>query len=362
MVPTLSDASQLEEVCAEIAAAAFVGLDTEFMRERTYFAQLALVQIALPGRTYLLDPLTADLHGLGAALATGRGIKVLHAGRQDLELLLQETAALPQPLFDTQLAAGLVGFDEQIGYAELVEKLLGVHLNKDATRTNWAARPLSDRQLTYARDDVVYLEALYTRLDEDLRAKGRRAWLDEDCAALTDPALYRFDPHQLVRRYRQGITMAPAAQAIFTALLCWREQAARTVNLPRGWVVADTVLVDLAQHPPPDLAALAHGTGLDERAVRRFGEALLTTVATAGAAPPRAWPARTLDADGERRYAALVAVVDRRAQELGVAASLIGSRRLLKDVVQGAPPGALARGWRAEVLGGDGLALLGPEH
>lgn len=360
MIPTLSDASELEGLCAEIATAAVVGLDTEFMRERTYFAQLALVQVAVAANTYLVDPLATDVHGLGAALATGTGVKVLHAGRQDLELLLQETAVLPQPLFDTQLAAGLVGFDEQIGYAELVETLLGIHLSKDATRTNWMARPLSPRQIAYARDDVAHLEALYVRLDEDLRAKGRRAWLDEDCAALADPGLYGFDARQLIRRYRQGAAMAPTAQAIFAALLGWREQASRDADLPRGWVVTDDALADLAQHPPQNLADLARCRDLDERTVRRFGDAIVATVAGAGATPPHAWRPRTLSPEEKRRYTALVALVDRRAQELGIAASFIGSRRLLKDIVQGAPPGALARGWRASVLGEDGRALLGP--
>ena len=357
MTELLTDGAALTALAAAITASPWTGLDTEFVRERTYYARLCLIQIATPDTIALVDPLPLDIAPLGQALA-GPGIKVLHAGRQDLELLLQETGTLPAPLFDTQMAAALVGYDEQIGYANLVAQLLKVDLAKDATRTNWAARPLSDRQLAYARDDVRHLEALRAALLAELERLGRSAWLVEDCAALNDPGLYRFSPEQLVRRYRQGANLSTPAQALFQALLLWREDAARKADLPRAWVVADAVLWDLAARPPKGHADLAQRRGLDDRQIRRLGDHLLSVVQEAPDRPLHPWPAARLDPDEERLYQALAALIDARAQALGIQGGVIGSRRTLKEVAQGAAPGNLARGWRAEVLGTEGERLL----
>ena len=285
-------------------------------------------------------------------------MKILHAGRQDLELFLQETGVLPAPLFDTQMAAALVGHDEQIGYANLVAQLLKVDLAKDATRTNWAARPLSGRQLAYAQDDVRHLEALRDALLTELERLGRTAWLTEDCAALNDPALYRFSPEQLVRRYRQGANLSLRGQALFQALLMWREEAARKADLPRSWVLDDAVLVDLAARPPKTRADLGGRRGLDERQVQRLGELLLAVVQEAPDRPLHPWPAARLNPEEDRLYQALTALVDARAKALGIQSGVIGSRRTLKEIVQEGAPGNLARGWRAEILETEGARLL----
>jgi ribonuclease D len=357
MTELLTDGAALAQLSTAITASPWTGLDTEFVRERTYYAKLCLVQVATPDTMALVDPLSLDITPLGQALA-GPGVKILHAGRQDLELLLQETGVLPAPLFDTQMAAALVGHDEQIGYANLVAQLLKVELAKDATRTNWAARPLSDRQLAYAQDDVRHLDALRTALLAELERLGRTAWLVEDCAALNDPGLYRFSPEQLVRRYRQGANLSPPAQALFQALLLWREDAAREADLPRAWVVPDAVLMDLAARPPKGRADLVERRGLDERQVRRLGDQMLNVLQGAPDHPLHPWPAARLDAEEERLYQALAALIDARAQALGIQGGIVGSRRTLKEIAQGAAPGNLARGWRAEVLGAEGERLL----
>lgn len=347
--------TQIEHLCNEVRAAPFIGLDTEFVRERTYYAQLALIQIALPTKIVLVDPLAVDIRPLGHALKDGP-ITLVHAGRQDLELLLQETGVLPSPLFDTQIAAALVGHDEQIGYGPLVQKLLGITLAKDATRTNWAARPLTPHQCQYAEDDVRYLDALYQKLAAALTVHQRRAWLEEETAQLTDPGMYHPEPDQLLRRYRQGVALPQPARNRFGALLLWREATAQKVNLPRAWVIADPVLVDLALHPPTHIADLANRRGLDTRAINRFGEDLLR-VCTDSHSEYR-WPSALLDAEEDRIYKELVQLVDTRAKTLGIAASLIASRKTLKEIAQGAPPGPLARTWRAQVLGESGQTLL----
>ncbi|WP_298135177.1 ribonuclease D [Acidiferrobacter sp.] len=357
MTELLHDASALASWGAAIVASPWTGLDTEFFRERTYYAKLCLVQVATPDAITLVDPLHLDIRPLGAALA-GPGVKILHAGRQDLELLLQETGVLPAPLFDTQIAAALAGYDEQIGYANLVAEVLKVNLAKDATRTDWAARPLSDRQLAYAQDDVRYLEALRQALLAELDRLGRVAWLTEDCASLNDPAHYDFSLTQLVRRHRQGANLPIAAQGRFQALLLWREEAARQANLPRAWVIADAVLVDLALRPPKNRADFGQRPGLDDRQIRRLGDQLISVIEAAPERPAHPWPAARLAPEDERPYQALAALVDARAQALGIGAGVIGSRRMLKEIAQGAPPQELTRGWRAEVLGTEGDRLL----
>ncbi|MHB1513731.1 ribonuclease D [Acidiferrobacter sp.] len=357
MTELLTGGTALAALSAAIAASPWTGLDTEFVRERTYYAKLCLIQTATPDGIVLTDPLGLDIRPLGQALA-GPGVKILHAGRQDLELLLQETGVLPAPLFDTQIAAALVGHDEQIGYANLVAKLLKVELTKDVTRTNWAARPLSERQLAYAQDDVRYLDTLRAALLGELERLGRVAWLVEDCAALNDPALYRFSPEQLVRRYRQGSGLSTPAQSLFEALLLWREEAARQADLPRTWVLADAVLVDLAARPPKTHADLEHRRGLDERQIQRLGDRVLAVTHDAPDRPTHPWPAARLSPEEESVYQALTTLIDTRAQTLGIQPGVIGSRRTLKEIAQGAPPGNLAQGWRADVLEIEGQRLM----
>lgn len=357
MTELLTDQEALAALCRDLTKASWVGLDTEFVRERTYYAELCLVQLALPDALVLVDPLRVDIRPLAQALQ-GPGLKIVHAGRQDLELLLQETEGLPSPLFDTQIAAALIGHHDQIGYGNLVAQLLSVELNKDATRTNWALRPLSERQLAYAQDDVRYLDVLHDKLASELSRLGRMDWLREDCQTLTDPNLYRFHPDQLVHRYRQGANLSPVGQALFQDLLVWREAAAKAADLPRNWVFPDAILAELAAHPPKDRADLATRRGLNHQSLERWGDALMATVDGAESSPRRAWAAPRLDPDEERLYTALVAHVDACAKALGIEAGVLCSRRALKEMVQGGPSGNLARGWRAEVLGPRGAHLL----
>lgn len=357
MTELLTNPDALDALCAAIKDASFVGLDTEFVRERTYFAKLCLIQVALPDAIVLIDPLEVDIRPLGVALKATNA-KILHAGRQDLELLLQETGELPAALFDTQMAAALAGHDEQIGYAGLVAHRLKVELNKDATRTNWALRPLSSGQLAYAKDDVRYLEALREDLGQELTRLGRLDWLAEDCGALTDRTLYSFSAAQLTRRYRQGAGLSGHAQSIFQELLVWRESQAKMVDLPRTWVIADGALVDLAQNPPKDRADFCRRRDLNKPSVAPLADAILKVIEEAPGVPTYPWAPPTLKPEEERLYAALVAVIEARAKDLAFKAGVICSRRNLKEIAQGVNPGPLAYGWRLQVLGEEGAQLL----
>lgn len=337
----------LATCCAAFGAAHWLALDTEFERSRTYFAELCLVQVAAAGAVACIDALAlADLAPLVASWA-GRTV-ILHAARQDLEVLVQRCGSLPETLFDTQLAAALCGHAEQIGYGDLVADILGVRLAKAATRTDWRQRPLSAEQLAYAADDVRYLEPVAEHLRGRLAAQGRLAWLAEDCAALLERGLYETAPARAWTRLK-GIGGLPApARARAAGLAAWREEAARARNLPRGWLLTDAALLDLAQRPPRDLRALAAHGEVEPGILRRHGETLLALLAAPGAAPPagRARPDGALRDAGKQLAARLQA----RAQALGVAPGMLATRAELEGLVAGEWSPRLAAGWRHDVL------------
>lgn len=355
----IDDAAALAAFCAGLEPTAVVAFDTEFERSRTYFAELCLVQVACGDALACIDTLALqELAPLAAALTRGTGAKVVHAARQDLEVLQQRTGSLACPLFDTQIAAALCGHPEQIGYADLVRIELGIELAKTATRTDWRQRPLSAEQLAYAADDVRYLAPLAAILEARLHALGRRTWLDEDCAALLDPALYQPPVTEAWTRLKSLSGLPPAARSRAAALANWREQAARTHNLPRNWVVKDAALYELAGRAPADLRGLAELAVLEPGTVRRHGQAILAAMANAGATPPVV-PGR-LTAAGRAALQALTVEVQARAAALGISPAVLATRAELEAVLCGRPPGRLRNGWRAGVLGIEFGAVQNP--
>ncbi|MDH4312956.1 MAG: ribonuclease D, partial [Gammaproteobacteria bacterium] len=239
----IQDPGELEAAIFRLHGADRLALDTEFMRERTYHAQLCLVQIATEPDCYLIDPLVGlDLAPLHELLRDRSKLKILHAARQDLEVLLQSGGTVPGPLFDTQVAAALLGFPPQVGYAELVARQLGHSIDKGQTRTDWSRRPLTPAQVAYAADDVRHLLTLHTDLQAALVAKGRANWVAEEAAAYEDPALYRTDPALAWRRLKGLNRLRPAEQSAARALADWRERRAIESDKPRGWILADEAL------------------------------------------------------------------------------------------------------------------------
>jgi ribonuclease D len=359
----ITDERALADLCRALASADWLALDTEFLRERTYRARLCLVQVATPEVVACIDPLALPgLAPLAELLHAPRPLKVLHAARQDLEVFHDLEARVPQPVFDTQVAAAYLGHDDQVGYGALVTEITGVTLAKAHTRTDWSRRPLSAEQLEYAADDVRYLRPLYEALRERLEARGRLAWAEDDCRQLTDPALYRADPEQAWRRLKGGADLPPANQQLLRALAAWRERAAQERNLPRAWVVRDEVLFELARRAPETGQALAGVSTLEDGARRRFGPELLATLAAARAAEPQVlWPrlaplTPAQAALGKR----LMARVRELAQEHALAPAVIATRREVEQLVRGADPGELLRGWRAELIAPALRPLLAP--
>jgi ribonuclease D len=255
----VTDPAQLTDATASFAGLPAIALDTEFMRERTYYARLCLLQLAGRGRIALVDPLAiTDLSPVAALLGDTAQVKILHAARQDLEVLYPLLGGVAAPVFDTQIAAALLGHPAQMGYGELVAKITGIVLTKGHARTDWARRPLSPEQLHYAADDVRHLETLRDELGTRLDALGRLPWLQEDCRALQDPALYVTEPERAWQRFKGADRLVPQERAALRALAAWREARAMRRNLPRGWILTDETLRDAARLRPA-LLGLASG-------------------------------------------------------------------------------------------------------
>ncbi len=280
-VKNIKDTAALAEHCQRLAGSPWLAVDTEFERVNTYYPELCLLQVANAADTLIIDPLAiSDLDPLFALLYDPGVIKVFHAARQDLELFYHLRGDLPEPVHDTQIAAALCGFDQQIGYANLVREVLEVELPKTQTRTNWKQRPLSPQQIDYAADDVIYLGRLYTELHAKLGGAGKSGEFEQQCLALHNPALYEPDPETLWRRLKhRAVKQFNARQKnVLKQLTAWREITARTKNRPRKWILKDHLLVEMARQLPADRAALADIDGLSDRLIDRHGRDWLSII------------------------------------------------------------------------------------
>lgn len=344
----------LESLCGQLTSCASVAVDTEFVRERTYNAQLCLIQLRGGDRLALVDPLAGvDLGPLKALLVDPDVEKVIHAARQDLEVLSQVMGTVPEPVFDTQVAAALTGNGDQVGYAALVKDLLGVELPKGETRTDWSRRPLTRQQLDYALDDVRYLPELRAKLGETLTTMGRGAWMDEEMAALREPSLYRVEPAEAWRRIRYRWPLSERSQAALVALAGWREEQAIRSDRPRGWIMKDDVLLTLATDLPTDADALDTLDALPPGTVKRHGAALTALIVDAieGVPDTPAPPPDPRDPEREALAKSLMKRVRARASELGISAPMLATRRDIESLVRGETEIGLLRGWRREVIG-----------
>ncbi len=331
-----------------------LALDTEFVRERTYYPKLCLIQAAAAGDVALIDALAiADGGALGPLLTDRLRPKLLHAARQDIEALLPVTGVPFAPVFDTQQAAALLGFPAQVGYAELVRQLLGIELAKGHARTDWARRPLSAEQLAYAADDVRYLPALAESLEQKLAAAGRRAWLDEESAALTDITLYRVEPAQAWRRLKGLERMDAAALAAARGLAEWRELRAMARDLPRGWILPDAAIYELAAARPATREALARVVAVPPGTAARAVDELLAAIA----AHPADGSARGAGDPGRpgpeqlRLQKALQARLAAIAADLEIQPEVLATRRELAALARGEHDVPAMNGWRKAVVG-----------
>ncbi|HTV97177.1 MAG TPA: ribonuclease D [Steroidobacteraceae bacterium] len=340
-----------------------IGLDTEFLRERTFFPKLCLLQLAAAGEVWCVDTLRCgSLEPLVPALARGSARKVIHSARQDLEAFYLNVRHVISPVFDTQIAAGCVGLKPQLGYADLVRTLLDVTVPKGQTRTDWSKRPLTPAQLEYATDDVAYLNEAAERLTERLRALGREAWVLEDCRMLEDPALYEPDPEQAWKRLRNLRQLEPAMRARAKVLAVWRERTARERNLPRGWIVPDEALFRTAAELPANAAALAASLSPQRPMPHALAQELLGALreSSTGEAldePPSSDSRPT--PEQKRVMERLAALIDAHAAALGISAEILATRGELKALAMGDRHAPVLTGWRRAEIGDRLLEALG---
>lgn len=368
-VPPVITSAELLHALDRLADAEFVALDTEFMRESTYFPKLCLLQIATPGPggsdafCALIDPLAVpDLQPLWDFLNDRRRTKVLHAARQDLEVLsVAMRGALNGPIFDTQIAAALLGHPAQIGYGALVAERLGQQLEKGHTRTDWSRRPLSPEQLQYAEDDVRYLVPLYVNLRDALAEAGRSQWLYEETRELEDPSLHRTEPEAAWKRLKGLDRLRPEQRATAKLLAHWREETAIKHDKPRGWILADDALREIAERLPVSIQELENVRTLPAGVVRRRGEELLALVTKgreqgdgepAASAPPRPDPQQVA------MVTKLMSLTRTRAEELKVSPELLATRRDVEQLVFSQRTDRLSSGWRKDVIGDRLIARL----
>ena len=329
---------------------AWVGLDTEFVRERTYWPQLALVQMAIGERILLIDPLVPGMaEALRPLLADPSVLKVMHSASEDLVALSHDCGVLPAPLYDTQIAAALAGVGGGLGYQKLVLEISGVTLAKGETRSDWLRRPLSDSQLEYAADDVVHLGAIYHELDTRLRALGRRDWLDQDCARMLANATQEGErwPHLSMRSAQ---FLEADAQLRLLRLLRWRDVQARSSDKPRSWILDNELATSLARTPPASREQLQAQLEAHPKAPRKLGEAIWQALTTALSDESEAPLARNASTEDKNALKRLQDAVSARSTELGLPDGILASRRYLEALQEsGEWPSALS-GWRRTEL------------
>ncbi len=343
---------------------AFVTVDTEFMRERTYWPELCVVQLAGAAEVAIVDALAPDLDlaPLGALLADPAVTKVFHAARQDIEIFVLRYGDAPRPLFDTQIAAMVAGFGDQVGYDALVSALTGGQIDKAHRFSDWSVRPLSPAQITYAAADVTWLRGVYTALRDRLAKDGRLEWIAEEMAELADPATYRADPETMWERLRPR-TNNRRLLGVLRAVAAWREREAQRSNIPRQRMLKDESLLELAATAPRTVEGLARVRGVTRGfAEGKMGAALMEVIRTAEAAPEDTLPQPPERPDGARASPALVALLKvllaANCERHRVAPRLVAdSEDIDRLATEEAPDIRACQGWRAEVFGQDAAAL-----
>jgi len=360
----ITTTGELAALCERLRRESFVTVDTEFMRERTYWPELCVVQLAGEEEVAVVDAEAPgiDLAPLGALLADTAVMKVFHAARQDIEIFVLRFGAVPAPLFDSQVAAMVAGFGDQVGYDSLVSALTGAHIDKAHRFSDWSARPLSQAQITYAAADVTHLRRVYEKLRERLDKDGRLEWVGEEMATLADPATYRPDPELMWERLRPR-TGNRRLLGVLRAIAAWREREAQRSNIPRQRLLKDEALLEIAATAPDTPEALARSRGVSEGFARgKSGTGLLAAIAEAKALPDDRLPEAPNGRDGPRPSPALVSLLKvllaTKCEQHHVATKLVASSEDIDRLaLDDAPDLPALQGWRAEVFGADAMAL-----
>lgn len=360
----IADQATLEAFARSAEGASVLAVDTEFLREKTYYPKLCLLQLSADDRTAVVDPFAVEsLEPLAPVFANRGIVKLFHAGGQDLEIILHEMGMLPSPIFDTQVAAALLGHTQQIGLASLVHAELGVQLRKIDSFTDWSQRPLSDSQLNYAAEDVIYLPQLYRQMKAKLEERGRLEWLAHDFEEMSDLAHYQVDERQRYKRLKRVTSLSRRQLGAAREMAAWREITAQKRNLPRKWVLTDEQIVEACKREPRTIDELYMVRGMREKLPVRDARKVLSLVVSALDAPPDAWPELDRPGKSERnvdfQLDLMMALVRLRSKESGIAIPTLASHDDLVRVARGYRDGVeLLRGWRRAIVGDELLELL----
>lgn len=355
----ISTANELETLCHSLSQEEWVGIDTEFLRIRTYYPKPCLIQISSPAGVWCVD-VTAfnELDALSELMANHEVIKILHAPDQDFEVLLPLLKVLPAPLFDTQVAAAFSGLGDQVSYASLVERVTGVVLEKAHTRTDWCRRPLSDAQIGYAEDDVRYLGEIYHYLEQQLKTTGRTEWAKEQFGLLLQRERYRVDPTDAWKRLARGNLLSPVAQQRLKALAVWREKTAQDQDIPREWLIKEVALMAVARLESIDRPSLEKIDELSSGQIKRWMHPMQKVISTMRVQQGEVvWhPVKPMTRRLSDRCKKTMKQIRERATEIGISASLIATRKDVEALARGDQGSPLLAGWRREALG---EALIG---
>ena len=355
---------QLPKLCEQIQQASWIALDTEFLREKTYYPKFCLLQIATLDWVACVDPIALpDLNTLFDAIYNPAIVKVFHSCRQDLEIFFQITGKLPEPIFDTQIAAPLLGFQDNPGYAMLVSSFLNINLSKAHTRADWSKRPLSTDEIDYAADDVIYLCQIYQIMTQKLTELGRIDWLTQDFAELSNPAHYQVQPEKAWLRIKGQNKLTGRQLSIIQTVAEWREKTAQAEDRPKNWLLRDELLFDIAKLQPETVTDLAAVRGINERAVQRYGKELCQLITVAKNRPPIALTIKDRPAKKTQQQEAildiLTALVRIRAEENELNPTILASRKDLEALLfNGDEECPLLHGWRYAMAGRELVGLL----
>jgi ribonuclease D len=360
----ITTTEELAAFCKPLAKTEFIAVDTEFMRERTYWPKLCLAQVAGPDDAAAIDALAdgIDLSPLDQLMANAKVLKVFHAARQDIEIFHLRLNKVPMPLFDTQVAAMVCGHGEAASYESLATKLAKAKIDKSSRFTDWSRRPLSERQIAYALSDVTHLRVVYEKLKRELDKTGRFPWIAEEMAVLNDPATYRADPEQAWRRLKPR-GASPRLLAILKEIAAWRERTAQRIDIPRQRLLRDEQVLEIASHAPKSIEELAMTRGLGRGFAEGWqGRELMEAIERARRLPESELPVRDRPPEQLRAPSAVVdllrTLLRLKAEQAGVAGRLVASADDLDRLAAGKRDIAALKGWRREVFGAEAIDLI----
>ncbi len=349
--------STFEKFLAQAQKSEYLAIDTEFLREKTYWPKLCLLQMAIEGAQAIVDPFKlSDMTPLASVLNNRRVVKIFHAGTQDIEILLHETGTTPKNIFDTQVAATLIGSSQQIGYGGLVQSVCGVHLKKEDSFTDWSRRPLTQSQIDYAGDDVAYLPQLYHKIKQELQSLGRLDWLTDDFRQMEDPKVYEPDPRNRWRHLKRVSRLNRKQMAIAREVAAWRENRAQAANVPRKWVMTDEQVIEVCKRAPQTIDQLFMVRGLSDKMSTKEARELVSVVEDGLNVPEQDWPKPITQHKNGTNVDEIVdlmtAMVRKVAKENNIAAQTLASHSDLVELARG-HDAELLHGWRKSMIGND---------